>query len=318
MSEIDRCYIHLNAAYLAFSAGNYAQSHRELAEARTVYHAKPRGVPPRGVWCDAFDDIVILRGKLANIEEQRKNPMRRNHHLLAGSFASGKVRVIRPFGLRKSGEDLYLVDGKTLKQIRKNTGNYTPSLFGSTKYAFGKKDERRVIGKIIRNARKLKAELDDEDGEGGTVKRIESGLKADLDYLDSHVSKSRGYAIIRGILGRSLESENAKFISNDLYRKLAQIKRKPVSALQGEVKKGTKPDMMNKVVVLVSPKRTQTVTVYARKDGHWNTLDGRPVPPKTLLFKNVYDAHAYMKEHNIAGFQEQLARRGKARILGAT
>jgi hypothetical protein len=112
----------LNAAYLAFSAGNYAQSHRELAEARTVYHAKPRGVPPRGVWCDAFDDIVILRGKLANIEKQRKNPMRRNHHLSAGSFASGKVRVIRPFGLRKSGEDLYLVDGKALKQMRKNTG----------------------------------------------------------------------------------------------------------------------------------------------------------------------------------------------------
>jgi len=202
---------------------------------------------------------------------------------------------------------------------------YMPSLFGSTKYAFGKKDERKLIGKIIRKARKLKDELDAGDRwrEPGNyadteIEKIEQALKTDLDYLDSQVSKSRGYAIIRGILGRSLESENAKFISNDLYRKLAQIKRKPVSALQGEVKKGTKPDMMNKVVVLVSPKRTQTVTVYARKDGHWNTLDGRPVPPKTLLFKNVYDAHAYMKEHNIAGFQEQLARRGKARILGAT
>lgn len=197
--------------------------------------------------------------------------------------------------------------------------NYVPSLFGSTKYAFGKKDERRVIGKIIRNARKLKTELDDEDGEGGTIRRIEGALKTDLDYLDAHVSKSRGYAIIRGILGRSLESENAKFISNDLYRRLAQIKRKPVSALQGTVKKGTAaPNMANKVVVLVSPKRTQTVTVYARKDGHWNTLDGRPVPPKTLLFKNVYDAHAYMQENGISGFQPQLARRGKAKIQGST
>lgn len=121
MSEIDQCYIHLNAAYLAFSVGNYAQSKRELERAREIYHAKNRGYPPRGAWGDAFDDIVILRGKLTLVEKQRKNPMRRNHHLSAGSFASGKVRVIRPFGLRKSGEDLYLVDGKALKPLRKNT-----------------------------------------------------------------------------------------------------------------------------------------------------------------------------------------------------
>lgn len=220
MSEIDQCYIHLHAAYLAFSAGNYAQSKSELKRAREIYHAKNRGYPPRGAWGDAFDDIVILRGKLTLVEKQRKNPkeddygspifpdalvlfspdvnatsdsfsvrgavyrspsaaragregyfvhdkryggtrvfplpgwetevyvdgiedpvlhfnapkehkkrsrmksnlMRRNHHLSAGSFASGKVRVIRPFGLRKSGEDLYLVDGKALKPLRKNTG----------------------------------------------------------------------------------------------------------------------------------------------------------------------------------------------------
>jgi len=109
VSEIDQCYIHLNAAYLAFGAGNYAQSKRELAEARTVYHAKPRGVPPRGVWCDAFDDIVILRGKLANAEKQRTNP--KNIHFDGYDFAieGGRYK-------RVSGDDVVALPTSKKKQ----------------------------------------------------------------------------------------------------------------------------------------------------------------------------------------------------------
>lgn len=181
LSDKQRFSIHINAAFHALRAGNYAVAEKELALARAVYYEKNRGVSLTGVWSEAFSDIAWVTAQLRRAT-MKKNPsdfefrkivvregyprngnankrrlyygyliikdgktvdgpflklhdakkaardfhgytevhLRKNHHLSAGSLASGKVRVIRPFGLRKSGEDLYLVDGRGLKPTRKN------------------------------------------------------------------------------------------------------------------------------------------------------------------------------------------------------
>lgn len=277
LSEKNQFAIHINAADLAVKAGNYATARRELEEARKVYYAKGeavgRGVPPRGFWSTAFDDMVYVRGNLnlaekrrknpidvfefkkvvthegypkngnahkrrlyygylivkngkivdgpisqlraakeaardfhGYIEDRKKNPMRRNHHLKPGMRASGFVKVIKPFGLRKSGEDLYLVDGRALKPARKNSGK--PKLVW-------KRDEDQDY-LIARAGQKSAYVISKNSAEGFGVRRLPLGIYS-VYFVQNWNDDSTERTI--PIKDRVRGLDTAKKIAEDRYQK---------------------------------------------------------------------------------------------------